>query len=896
MDKQRRNTRTKQLILDILIKANSALSREEIDRRLPEKMDRVTLYRILQSFCDEGKLHRIVNAEGETYYALCSGCTAGNHHDGHPHFHCISCNDIICINEPVAKQELPAGYVAASFASYISGFCSKCNALNKLIALFILLTAADITADAQTKVTVMDAESGQAIEYAAVYFPDMKTGGVTDSLGRFTVDLAAPQVPAQISAVGYQTYTGNIRLKQGGVTVYLHPAVHELQEIVAIENSSRLQGENVMNVEKLNLADITIPGLSLARKLASVPGLDNLSSGTGIGKPVIRGLSGNRIAVFSQGLRIENQQWGDEHGLGLDENGYEQVEIIKGPASLLYGSDALGGVLYFVDERYAAEGTLEARAASEFAGNTNGWNNNAALKISKNKLHLNIFGGYNTQADYADGNNLRVRNSRFNTGNLKAVAGYTGRRFTSSLKYGFLGERYGLSEPDEHDEPDDHEEHEEPGDHETPNPGQRTPALPYQHMNTHYLSSENTWFFPNGSKLKIDAGYIANSRREFEAEHEHDHDHEAEHDHDHDHEAALHMQLQTLSWNLKWYSAIIGERLTLTAGNQGMAQSNTNRGEEILVPNAKTFDLGAFALASLRYADNAMLQTGVRLDRRSVSAQEMQDKPSLQRDYLAFNFSAGLQQPVNEAINLRIALSSGFRAPNMYELLSDGIHHGTNRHETGNPNLKTENNFQADLALGYSAKHISLFINPYFNYIRNYIHLRPTGETINNAPAYGYVQEHARLYGGEAGIHLHPHPLDWLHAESSFGSVYGQERNGNYLALMPSQKIRTTISANFRPAAGQPLRAISIYMQHIASLAQNRVAAGEAPTPAYSLLNSGVAVEIRIKKQAARLSLSVNNLLNKTCYDHLSRYKVNGIYDVGRSLHIKLSIPVYQKI
>ncbi|MDR2498220.1 MAG: TonB-dependent receptor [Tannerellaceae bacterium] len=885
MDKQRRNTRTKQMILEVLASSNSALSREEISKRLSKKMDRVTLFRILQSFCDEGKLHRVVGDDGAIYYALCSGCTAGNHHDAHPHFHCIACNEVTCIGEAVAGQALPTGYSALSFVSYISGYCRKCSALLKPLCLLVVLLAMQTAAMAQTRVKALDAESGEPVEYAAVYFPELKTGCVTDSQGEFTVDLDAPQILAQISAVGYQTYRQYIQLRQGSQRLYLQAAVHELQEIVAIENSSRLQGENVLAVEKLNIADRSLPGMSLTGKLSAVPGIENLSTGAGIGKPVVRGLSGNRVAVFSQGLRIENQQWGDEHGLGLDENGYEQVEIIKGPASLLYGSDALGGALYFVDERYASDGNLEARFGSEFAGNTAGWNNKGAIKFSKNKLHFNLFGGYNSNKDYADGNNFRVPNSRFNTGNIKTALGYTGNKFSAAIKYGFLGESYGLTELEEHDE---HEDEHASG-------SERTPNLPFQKMNTHYVSSENTWFLADGAKLKIDLGYIANSRKEFEDEHEHEHEDEAN-DHHESEEPALDMHLQTFSWNIKWYSAMISERWTITVGNQGMAQRNSNRGEEVLIPDANTFDIGAFALAGFHYSEKATLQTGLRVDHRSINAKAIGEIDGLKRDYFALNFSVGLHQPISDAMTLRATIASGFRAPNMYELLSNGVHHGTNRYETGNPDLKIENSFQADLGLSYSTKHISLFANPYFNYIRNYIYLQPSGSIIDEAPAFSYVQADAYLYGGEAGFHLHPHPLDWLHLESSFSSVYGQERNGAYLALMPSQKIRTTISANFRFANKKPqqplLRMISIYMQNLYSMAQNRVALNEDSTPAYNLLNAGIAMELALKSQPVQLNLSVSNLLNKTYYDHLSRYKTIGLYNIGRSLHLKIQLPL----
>ncbi|MDR2910043.1 MAG: TonB-dependent receptor plug domain-containing protein, partial [Bacteroidales bacterium] len=461
MDKKKRNTRTKQMVISVLQNANSALCHEEIEKRLPEKIDRVTIYRILQGFCDDGKVHKIINQNGKTCYAPCHNCTSKKHSDNHPHFHCVSCDAIICIEKPVAQQELPKGYRVISAISYLTGYCQKCSNLLKTICLLLLLFVGQASGFAQTSISVLDEETDKPIEYANVYFPDTKTGTMTDSLGQFRVDFITPQILLQISAVGYKTFLNRIDLNESGQVIYLQSSIHELQEVMITEHSSRLQGENVMNVEQLSIKQGVTQGISLADKLASVAGVNNLSTGVGIGKPVIRGLSGNRIAVFAQGVRLENQQWGDEHGLGLDENGYEQVEIIKGPASLLYGSDALGGVLYFVDERYAKNNSIEAFLNSEFNNNSLGFKNNGAFKLSKNRLHWNLFGGHTTHKDYKDGNNNFVPNSRFNTGNLKTVLGYTGNKFTTSLKYSFLNEQYGLTEAEEHE----HGEHEE-GEHE----------------------------------------------------------------------------------------------------------------------------------------------------------------------------------------------------------------------------------------------------------------------------------------------------------------------------------------------------------------------------------------------------------------------------------------------
>ncbi|GHT67205.1 TonB-dependent receptor [Bacteroidia bacterium] len=657
----------------------------------------------------------------------------------------------------------------------------------------------------------------------------------------------------------FSQYPIEVADKETKQAVYLDSSHFALQEIVVSDNSSKLQGENVMNVEKLHLRNNAVAqGISLTEKLSAVAGVSNFSTGAGIGKPVIRGLSGNRIAVFSQGIRIENQQWGGEHGLGLDENGYEHVEIIKGPASLLYGSDALGGVLYFADERYAKDNSAEAAVGAEYNANTNGWRNTGAFKISKERLHWNAFGGYTTHKDYRDGNNDLVPNSRFRTGDFKTSLGYTDGRVISALKYSFLDEQYGLTTS-----PTSQKEGLYPPF------GELEGASPYQDLTTHIISSENTLFFPNESKLKVDVGYVFNHRKEFE---------------DSD-VAALDMNLGTLSYNAKWYSPTMRARWVLIAGSQGMYQTNVNKGEEVLIPDATTADVGVFVMSDYYYGEKSYWQAGLRVDGRQVNS-------VVSKSYVAFNFSSGIFQQLAEHLTLRTNLSSGYRAPSMFELLSDGVHEGTNRYEIGNAQLQTENSYQIDASLNYKTQHLELFASPYLNYIRDFIYLQPSAATIDDTPVYYYAQADACLYGGEAGFHLHPHPLDWLHLEGSYSNTFGTDARHNDLPLMPSQKIKTTVSASF--ASNKTIHKFSVYVQNQYSFAQNRVSSYETPTPAYNLLNAGVVLEFAVFKNALPLQFSVtaNNLFNATYYDHLSRYKTAGIYNMGRNVTVKLNIPL----
>jgi iron complex outermembrane receptor protein len=721
---------------------------------------------------------------------------------------------------------------------------------------------------AQNQLTLKDKETNQSLPFVDIYFPNTKTTTITDNNGNFIIDATQKSVLVQISMLGYEAYLQTINPFEVN-TIFLTPSVHTLSELVVSASSSKLQNENVVNVKSINLLDNPeLHGISLVQQLSSMPGVSNFSTGSGIGKPVIRGLSGNRIAVFSQGVRVENQQWGDEHGLGLDENGYRQVEVIKGPASLLYGSDALGGVLYFVDERYAKKNSLEGILNSEYNTNTNGWRNTAGLKMSKGKLHWNLFGGYTTHEDYRDGDKERVENSRFNTSDFKTVLGYTGNKFITSLKYNFLNEKYGLTEIEE--------------ESESYRNG-RKPDFPYQDLTTHLVSSENAYFFDNNSKLNLVLGYIFNNRKEFEEENP-------------ENEADLNMNLSTLSYNAKWSSEEKKEGWSWIAGSQGMYQTNRNNGEEMLIPDAATIDLGVYATTDFYYTPDSYWQIGMRFDQRKITGEEHGQAgedgyfPSFDKIYPAVNFSTGVYQKLSKFFSMRASLSSGFRAPNMFELLSDGVHEGTNRYEIGNPDLKTENSYQIDFSLDGKTTHWEFFVNPYYNYIRNYIFLQPTGEIKEDLPVYDYTQSDAYLLGGEAGFHFHPYLLKWMYIEASYSTTYGKDTDGNDLPLIPSSKINASVNGKF--SIKKALDNLSFFLQYQYSFEQSHIADYETSTPAYSLLNAGV----RLGFKYFSFDVNVNNVFDMLYYDHLSRYKNEGIYNIGRNVVFKLSIPVNVKL
>ena len=167
---------------------------------------------------------------------------------------------------------------------------------------------------------------------------------------------------------------------------------------------------------------------TLSDGITNIAGVESITTGVSIGKPVIRGLSSNRVLVYAQGVRLENQQFGDEHGLGINDAGLESIEVIKGPASLLYGSDALGGVLYLNPEKFANQNSSSGDINADYYTNTNGFSTNAGFKSSNNKFKFLIRGSLTEHSDYKT-KKYRVTNTRFKEKDFKAGIGYQSTNF-----------------------------------------------------------------------------------------------------------------------------------------------------------------------------------------------------------------------------------------------------------------------------------------------------------------------------------------------------------------------------------------------------------------------------------------------------------------------------------
>jgi len=494
---------------------------------------------------------------------------------------------------------------------------------------------------------------------ATVFFPQLEKGAVANFDGLFTIDdIPSGTYTVIISSIGYETISERISFSENETIqkdLSLAQTAIEMEEVIISTPFHKLQRDNVMKIERVSTSELNQRGaVTLAQGIAQIPGVENISTGAGIGKPVIRGLSANRVLTYAQGVRLENQQFGDEHSLGINGAGIESVEVIKGPASLLYGSDALGGVLYLNPECFASSGEMETDGSAAYFSNSRGTNAQLGFKTSGKRLKFLARGAVASHSDYQTGDDVRVTNTRFNEKDLKLGGQYQGTNFKSTLRYNYNQANIGIPE--------------ELGIQTT----SKDLVEPFQEIDNHIISSDNTLFLKNSS-LNLKIGYLFNDRREFE-------DHEEEEGSGEEEEAeeedpALQLKLNTFNYNFTYSLPQFGDFETIV-GVQGMFQQNENFGEEILIPDATTIDFGVMGTTHLHlnYID---LQAGIRFDYRSIdsdAARIIADSgfiPALNRNFQNITAALGGKYDFFNNLTARLNLASGFRAPNLAELTSN---------------------------------------------------------------------------------------------------------------------------------------------------------------------------------------------------------------------------------
>lgn len=708
----------------------------------------------------------------------------------------------------------------------------------------------------------------QPLEGATIFISETHQGTVSDSNGLFELNhLPNGKITVQFSFVGYANHIETVQLsgKPIQLQITLLESAIESEEIVISAGYNTTQHDNAVKIEvfKVHPMEVKITP-NFAEMLTKVPGVDMISKGSGVSKPVIRGLSMNDILVLNNGVRFENYQYSSHHPLGIDEFGIENVEIIKGPASLLYGSDAIGGVINFIKEKPAPINSFQGDYNAQFFSNSLGYNNNIGLKGASEKVFGSIRLGQKSNADYLQGGGAFVPNSRFNEKSFKSNIGLTNTLGTFKLFYDFNQERLGLVEDEAI------ENIEKRG---------RKVEMMYQGFNTHLISSQNKLHLGT-LKLDVNAAFQNTELAHVDEEGEYE----------------LQMQLETLTYETKFYLPS-SEKLDYILGFQGFNQKNININERetILLPDAVTQNYSVFGMMQIQPLENLKIQTGLRFDTKSIETEAVTDeltseitRNALEVSYQSLSGSLGVTFHVNDFALIRGNLASAYRTPNLAELTSDGPHEL--RYEIGNSELDPEKSWETDLSFHYHKNDFTIDIAAYLNTIKNYIFIAPTGSnTEEGLPIFKYRQSDSKLYGGEIGIHYHPKNLKFLHFESTFANVVGKQNNGTFLPFVPAHKLNFEVRAEKEKLAFFKNTFIAFSVQN--AFKQENTADDETPTDAYSLFDTSLGGSIPWDNQNINLQLSVTNMFDQKYIDHLSTLKEVGLFNPGRSFNISLRIP-----
>lgn len=609
--------------------------------------------------------------------------------------------------------------------------------------------------------------------------------------------------------------------------------------------------------------------------IAKQPGVSQITTGSGISKPIIRGLGYNRIIVMNEGVRQEGQQWGDEHGIEIDPQNVNSVEILKGPASLMYGSDAMAGVLILHGAPILPEGEMKATISTEYQ------TNNGLFDYSLN------FAGHQ-KAFVWDGRFTDKMAHAYKNKYDGYVPGSQFKERATRLMFGF-NETWGHSHITGsifHQTPSiiEGERDEETGELECTTDDVKTysKALPFQQIWHYKAVWDNSFNLPKGW-LKAIFGYQQNQRQEYE---------ESADDYE------LYFKLHTMTYDIRYLSQE-WNGWKMSGGVNGMWQQSLNLGEETLIPEYKLFDIGGYATIS-KTMDNLTLNGGLRYDNRHIDFHS--------RNFGSVSGSIGAVWNICQHTNLRLNIARGFRAPNMSELGSDGIHEGTLRYEIGNPDLKPEYSWQADLGLDLSSEYLSVQVALFANRIENYIFSKRINKVMEEGfHTYQYTQGDARLLGFEAGFDLHP--IHRVHFQNTFSYVDAQQMNtsedAKYLPMTPAPRWTSELKYEITHQGHTMFNNAYVALDLECNLAQNhyyKVDDTETRTPSYTLLSLSAGTDLNIhKKKVAELYVTADNLLDCAYQNHLSRLKYcdinnatgrQGVYNMGRNIVFKVIIPI----
>lgn len=825
------------------------------------------------------------------------------------------------------------------------------NKTNYLLTLFLLLTlsarseAGNPVPDNNNSLSgkVLDADTRQPLIGATVFFPDLKVGGVTGPDGAYQVKfLPKGTLLVEVRYIGYKTFTESVNVQgDGKLDFVLSPTAVEQGEVVVtgLSRATEIRRSPVPLVAIGHRFLEQNMSSNIIESLTKVPGISAVTTGPNISKPFIRGLGYDRVLTLYDGMRQEGQQWGDEHGIEVDEYNVDHVEIVKGPASLAYGSGAMAGVINLIPTQPPPPGYTVGNILQEYQTNDGLIGTSLMFAGNKRDIFWLVRGSHKMSRNYQDPIDGRVYGTNFRESDLYFSTGINRSWGYSHLEFSLYDDLQAI--PDGSRDSISRRFTKQITEADTFRPivsekelNSYSLPLLHQHVQHYRLLSSSNLVLGRGN-LDIKLGVERSVRREFSHP-------------QYPSVPGLFLVLNSYVYDIKYLLPDYGG-WDFTAGLGGMYQTNlASRGTDFIIPNFDLLDAGLFTM--FRKSFNRLdVSGGLRWDNQSFNNKALFYKPNpvtefdqavtgpdtlgstrafypFNQNYSGFTGSLGFTYNFTSQLSIKANMARGFRAPDIAEISANGVHPGTNIYQIGNLDFKPEFNWQEDIGADFTTDHLSLSISLFDNRIQHFIfdqkvlnYLGQDSIIVPGNQTFKFEASNAELYGGEFSLDIHPHPLDWLHFENSVSLVYGLNRGAGplpksdtskYLPDIPPVHGISELRANIKRISRTfqnaffKIQAAIFAAQNRAYLAYNT----ETPTPGYTLINLGMGTGILNKSGVTlfNVSLFINNLFNVAYQDHLSRLKYMepypndprghlGIYNMGRNLGIRVIVPFQWK-
>lgn len=767
-------------------------------------------------------------------------------------------------------------------------------------------------------------ENGAGLLGASILITPGNYHTITDTAGVFIVrNIPQGKYIVEIAYIGYDRFKDTITARSDIFRTFrLNPATESLAEVVITSRYADIRKQQEpLNLETVNQQYIRRNiGGSLMESLQRLPGVTSIEIGSGQSKPVIRGLGFNRVVVMEDDIKHEAQQWGEDHGLETDQYAAEQVEIIRGPASLMYGSDAIAGIFLIRTNEVPAQNTisgsfdLTGRSNNRLAGMSASLTARRKAIYASGRITAISYGDYILPVDSVDIYSYRIalrrhslRNTAGNETDFHLTTGivtdhFKGHIILSSINThaGFFANAHGL----------------EPRNVDTQLHDQSNRDIQYPWQEAHHSKLILSGEYANEKfRMEMVFGYQNNLRNEWSPYVSHGFMPPRFPDNmpfPEDLERKFNKNVLTGQTNLLYSS---GSKWSLACGFNGELQDNTIGGWSMIIPSFHQKTLGGFVLTKGKLWEQLQVTGGIRYDAGLLNTRAYYDwfstpvvsasndtsyvhvlrAPQLSRKFQSISGSIGMVA-TREHTRYKLNIGKGFRMPLAQEVASNGVNYHHFSFEKGDTSIRSETSWQVDLGIEISLPRFAIEIAPFINYFPNFIFLNPT---FHHDYFYGagnqifeYTQSEVLRAGGEAHLHyvLSRHLKAGFIAEFVYSEQLSGPKKGFCLPFSPPASF--LMNLQITPNNKKVFYESYLSADAVFAAAQNNIVPPEIKTPGYFTLNLSAGTVFIFRKFRIETDIQIQNLLNAKYFQHTSYYRKIGVPEPGRNGTIHFHIPI----